>query len=1728
MRRTYKSKKDTGGGLDHRDMLFNMDEKSSAFDAFYIQNIKQTKREQSCMGSSNNYGAASNKVRKRKYVKRLIKDVEPPPVESQRESISGSLFLTPDKSLRVNKAPDLFDQLLNSSPACSDVKQVKKVDLFDQVLAGTPKETRTYNRKKKIIKKFNYSSSTESSVSDKENTSNNHGLSIQNTTDIKSHELIVEKEAKPTPQFDESINNIVKKLSLINNINGRGSGSLKKTFKYKNNRLTKNYHSPATKTSPLSSTPYTQRNGGKSIYKFSPIPMGDLDDSPNYVTIADDDDNEINKSVVFVPKNISNALKRSQDKNSPIPSLEYGSKCKGNSDPLFSSDANSHENLKKDDDSSGKVSINNAEDVNPNSIQLSSLQISEVEPFFGFSEETIAKVNKSLIPENEGKDDSIIISTAKVSKCSQKSKALSTESNETKSGSFGKENKNLSVIEYSIPPEPFFGFTKQSDSIINISATDDSLPSKPFLGFTEIESHIETVDDAGHLSQHSELDEGQNESIVSKNESVVNDTIEQVPEHSETETNSVGDEVDTTKLPKTTAKSSITLDSDDDDEDQVSQMENITKEFNSSLSSFSSKSEDINSCNNKTSEGHSDYDEKESLYDTCNSDVSISEEDSKKEPIVALEKMDIALFEKYYKKMPVHYSKKPVVALERLNIDLFKKYHKDNPKNIDGEGNNSEGELSEGVSESYASLEDSDYNVDEDIEQNSQSTNAENDITTESDLDCSSQGTTSSENRQSIGDRCVSFVTTRRRNEPANDSNVFVLDDSQDSSSIECDKTVLSNKKDSLINPVETNVDTEQTTTEVPDEANDTNKLDSRSPEPRLSYVTTRKSSLCRRSAHPKIDTSTTTDIKPAIILQPGKKWERSLSIYRRMTMNDHFEHSILEDEDLRAKGRKYRQSVIETMEMQDRTFVTSIQSFCVMSGLLHNESIQTRRSTFVSKPSRSTIRIVKDTNSSRLSLSNTAVFDDLKELGSASLFVRKVSKAKCMHLSLQYTGFLEDCDDTIVELSKLSIADDHDVTVIEKLHEASRIATARDYVLRRCNQSDTVPFDECYPDHLLKNCRKIGEGVYGEVFLWRAPDGRARVMKVVPIAGHVTVNGERQKDFGEIIAEIVIAMELSALRAPIAEIECLLNEGKDVDALDLHSVENATDVFNEVLAVKCVYGGYPSRLLDLWELYDETKGSENDNPAILPVDQQYIVLELANAGQDLESYQFNSADQAHALFLQSRLLVLWELYDETKGSENDNPAILPVDQQYIVLELANAGQDLESYQFNSADEAHALFLQSRLLVLWELYDETKGSENDNPAILPVDQQYIVLELANAGQDLESYQFNSADQAHALFLQVRLISPVCSICGAVRRDQGPENDNPAILPVDQQYIVLELANAGQDLESYQFNSADQAHALFLQVRLIEVSQSRLLDLWELYDETKGSENDNPAILPVDQQYIVLELANAGQDLESYQFNSADQAHALFLQVRLIEVSQSRLLDLWELYDETKGSENDNPAILPVDQQYIVLELANAGQDLESYQFNSADQAHALFLQVAFGLAVGEESFQFEHRDLHWGNVLIAPTEQKYATFVLRGRAHRVARRGVAATIIDYSLSRVSLPLARRQAEPSETDEQAALYNDLAADEGLFGAVGDYQFEVYRLMRDKLGNEWKKFEPYTNILWLHYTVDKMITALRYKTTNTKLHKQYINKLKGIKERVLGYGSAAQFVLTDNEF
>lgn len=155
------------------------------------------------------------------------------------------------------------------------------------------------------------------------------------------------------------------------------------------------------------------------------------------------------------------------------------------------------------------------------------------------------------------------------------------------------------------------------------------------------------------------------------------------------------------------------------------------------------------------------------------------------------------------------------------------------------------------------------------------------------------------------------------------------------------------------------------------------------------------------------------------------------------------------------------------------------------------------------------------------------------------------------------------------------------------------------------------------------------------------------------------------------------------------------------------------------------------------------------------------------------------------------------------------------------------------------------------------------------------------------------------------------------------------------------------------------------------------------------------------------------------------------------------------------------------------------------------------------------MAVAEKRFEFEHRDLHWGNILLSATDEKTVTFKLDGEAITIQTHGVKATIIDFTLSRMVV-----NGYPH--------YNDLSTDDGLFAATGDYQFDIYRFMKTQLNNCWERYAPYTNILWLHYIIDKMIDGARYKNKKTKPHRAAIDHLMQLRDDILEYKSAADLV------
>ncbi len=170
------------------------------------------------------------------------------------------------------------------------------------------------------------------------------------------------------------------------------------------------------------------------------------------------------------------------------------------------------------------------------------------------------------------------------------------------------------------------------------------------------------------------------------------------------------------------------------------------------------------------------------------------------------------------------------------------------------------------------------------------------------------------------------------------------------------------------------------------------------------------------------------------------------------------------------------------------------------------------------------------------------------------------------------------------------------------------------------------------------------------------------------------------------------------------------------------------------------------------------------------------------------------------------------------------------------------------------------------------------------------------------------------------------------------------------------------------------------------------------------------------------------------------------------------------------------------------QLWLFVEMSDAGSDLEHVLTGKAQLARGLiyhghltlthvrdiFWQVASALALAEQEFEFEHRDLHFGNICLSVPNvgvQEHSSGLYTDKP------SVLVTIIDYTLSRASIPSAEHPT-----------YYDLAKDDTIFQGAGTQwwrQYQVYRDMRDVVKNDWRPYEPFTNVLWLRHLLVELL-------------------------------------------
>ncbi|PRW60889.1 transducin beta 3 isoform A [Chlorella sorokiniana] len=214
---------------------------------------------------------------------------------------------------------------------------------------------------------------------------------------------------------------------------------------------------------------------------------------------------------------------------------------------------------------------------------------------------------------------------------------------------------------------------------------------------------------------------------------------------------------------------------------------------------------------------------------------------------------------------------------------------------------------------------------------------------------------------------------------------------------------------------------------------------------------------------------------------------------------------------------------------------------------------------------------------------------------------------------------------------------------------------------------------------------------------------------------------------------------------------------------------------------------------------------------------------------------------------------------------------------------------------------------------------------------------------------------------------------------------------------------------------------------------------------------------------------------------------------------------------WHRWDKENGSENEPVDVFAglEDQLFVVFVVADGGADLEHFELRTFEEVRSILLQTALAVAVAEEACQFEHRDLHWGNLLIRRSEEPAATAAvgarLRGVDLEAGTGGVTVTLIDFTLSRLV----------TVTGEVA--FCDLAADPELFkGPKGSVQAETYRRMKKATRNHWEAHVPATNVFWLQYLVDICMTEKK----GWACRKEDLNALRAFKRRCASYDSCAE--------
>ncbi|CCH44513.1 Serine/threonine-protein kinase [Wickerhamomyces ciferrii] len=519
-------------------------------------------------------------------------------------------------------------------------------------------------------------------------------------------------------------------------------------------------------------------------------------------------------------------------------------------------------------------------------------------------------------------------------------------------------------------------------------------------------------------------------------------------------------------------------------------------------------------------------------------------------------------------------------------------------------------------------------------------------------------------------------------------------------------------------------------------------------------------------------------------------------------------------------------------------------------------------------------------------------------------------------------------------------------------------------------------------------------------------------------------------------------------------------------------------------------------------EYTKHTSQQQQQQPQVLhrkPSLQPPSLLEPHQSSQTLSSLSRRKESDASSMISTSsirtsksrfRLSSIFSSKKTELGNNGNGSAIANDNESIRSLRGKSSFSDMRKSVLSMSPSKHNLFRLAR-----------KDSLNDLNKKSSLDKTMISLPKPDT---------NSREK---LKTRLRNSSSIISINSVISRQPTNQtmvssaNSNPTTIMTSNEYDSKQL-NKLVTLTSYpevlNFNNYISVSSNANNQVLIKFAEASYSEVYLLKNYQTNEILKIFKIIPFgDGNFEQPSIDNVIQELKITQKLSTIDGFIKLNEASVVKGSYPRLLlKLWDDFNELKESANYRPEY-DQDQKYLIMDLEYGGIDLEKFQIKSWEQSSKIFWEIVKTLQNAEEKFQFEHRDLHWGNIVIKEQELNKAPIsnedediedVMRDLSiieeehgnEQQSAQGLEVKLIDYTLSRLN---------GDENDEQDVIFTRLDHQD-FFKGCGDYQFDIYRFMRNEIKSiqksssskdeiDWSLSSFKNNLYWLHYLLDKLL-------------------------------------------